>query len=533
MFDRRKFLKSAAAAGALPIASNLAFAAPGQGQGHRGGTLTIAVTPEPTMLTGAFNTSTPIGIISTKMLEGLFRYDKNLELVPELAKSWKWSSDGLTLTFDLQRNVKWHDGTPFTSKDVAFSMLKVWKELHSYGRAAFANVTGVDTPDDNTVVVHLSAPAKYMMGNLSPYVAQVLPRHLYEGTDITRNEYNLKPVGTGPFVFKEWVKGSHVITERNPSYWGEGLPYLDGVIFRFIPDAGARAVAFESGEVQLGYGNAVPLNELKKFAASKKFNVSTAGTEYMSTIFLHELNTRRPPFDNVKVRHAVLHAINREQMIRVVWNGLGKVATGPVASTTPRFYNPNTVQYPYDPKKAEALLDEAGYKKKGSTRFKIYHDFLPYGSDFQRTAEFTKQQLSRVGIEVEIRSSDFATFLRRVYTDYDFDMTNTNFTTMPDPTLGVQRLYWSKNIVKGVPYSNASGYNNPEMDKLWEMAQVEADDERRRQHFFKIQEIAQRDLPILDLFEVQSATVSSNTLKNHITNSHAIFSSLRDAYFET
>jgi peptide/nickel transport system substrate-binding protein len=532
MFDRRMFLKSAATAGALPIASNLAFATSGQA-GRRGGTLTIAVNPEPTILTSAFNTSTPIAIISTKMLEGLVRYDKNLELVPELAKSWKWSSDGLTLTFNLERNVKWHDGTPFTSKDVAFSMLKVWKELHAYGRAAFANVTDVDTPDDHTVVVRLSAPAKYMMGNLSPYVAQILPRHLYERTDITRNEYNVKPVGTGPFVFKEWVKGSHVITARNPNYWGKDLPYLDGVIFRFIPDVGARSVAFASGEVQLGYGNAVPLNELKKFETSERFDVSSEGGEYTSPIFLLELNTRRPPFDNVKVRQAVLHAINREQLIRVVWNGLGKVATGPVASTTPRFYNPNTVQYPYDPKKSEALLDEAGYKKKGRTRFKIYHDFLPYGSDFQRSAEFTKQQLSRVGIDVEIRSSDFATFLRRIYTDYDFDMTNTNFTTMPDPTLGVQRLYWSKNIVKGVPYSNASGYSNPEMDKLWEMAQVEADEEKRRQCFFKIQEIAQRDLPILDLFEVKPVTVSSSKLKNHIVNSHASFSSLRDAYFKS
>lgn len=531
MFDRRSFLKSAAAAGALPLAGSLAFAAAGQ-KGRPGGTLTIVVNPEPNMLTSAFNTATPIGIISTKILEGLVGYDKNLELVPELAKSWKWSSDGLTLTFDLERNVKWHDGIAFTSKDVAFSMLKVWKELHAYGRAAFANVTAVDTPDDHTVVVRLSAPAKYMMGNLAPYVAQILPRHLYEGTDIARNEYNVKPVGTGPFVFKEWVKGSHVITQRNPNYWRKDLPYLDGVVFRFIPDAGARSVAFTSGEVQLGYDNSLPLNELKKFEASKEFGISSEGGTYMSPIFLHELNTRRPPFDNVKVRQAVMHAINREQLVRVVWNGRGKVATGPVASTTPRFYNPNTVQYPYDPKKAEALLDEAGYKKKGRTRFKIYHDFLPYGSDFQRSAEFTKQQLAQVGIDVEIRSSDFATYLRRIYTDYDFDMTNTLFSTMPDPTLGVQRLYWSKNIVKGVPYSNASGYSNPEMDKLWEMAQIEADDEKRRQYFFKIQEIAQRDLPILDLFEVKPMTVSSSKLQNHIVTSYATFSSLRDAYFE-
>src|SRR5690606_9984933 len=156
------------------------------------------------------------------------------------------------------------------------------------------------------------------------------------------------------------------------------------------------------------------------------------------------------------VRKATLHAIDREALIKIVWQGQGKAAKGPVASTTPQFFNPDTPQYPYDPKRAEALLDEAGFPRKANgMRFKIFHDFLPYGSDLQRSAEFTKQQLAKVGIEVEIRSQDLASYLRRIYTDYDFDMTNTYFSTMPDPTLGVQRLYWSKNIVQGVPYSNA------------------------------------------------------------------------------
>ncbi len=533
MIERREFLMSAAGLAALSLA-NISFAQTREGgeAGRRGGVLTIVVNPEPTMLTSAFNTATPIGITSTKMLEGLIGYDKNLEMVPELARSWEWSPDGLSVRFDLQPNVKWHDGTDFTSADVAFSMMKVWKELHAYGRAAFANVIAVDTPDPHTAVVRLSAPAKYLMGNLSPYVSQVLPKHLYEGTDIQGNPYNSKPVGTGPFVFKEWVKGSHVSLGRNPDYWRENRPYLDGIILKFVPDAGARSVAFGSGEVQLGYGNAIPLNEVKKFQKSSEFDVTTEGTEYMSTIFLHELNTRRPPFNNPLVRKAVMHAIDREALVKIVWQGLGKVATGPVASTVPQYYTPDTPQYPYDPKRAEALLDEAGYPRKGSApRFKIFHDFLPYGSDFQRSAEFTKQQLAKVGIEVEIRSQDLASYLRRIYTNYDFDMTNTNFTTLPDPTLGVQRLYWSKNIVQGVPYSNASGYSNPAMDQLWEAAQIEPDNEKRKHIFHQIQRIAQEDLPLLDLFETRSVVVSSKKLKNHVTTSYAVFSSLCDAYF--
>src|SRR5690606_19806526 len=126
------------------------------------------------------------------------------------------------------------------------------------------------------------------------------------------NPYNAKPVGTGPFVFKEWVKGSHVRLEKNPNYWRNNEPYLDGIVLRFIPDAGARSVAFQSGEAQLGYGNGIPLNEVKRYRESDRFQISTEGGEYTSPIFLHELNTRRPPFNNVLVRRAVLHAINRD-----------------------------------------------------------------------------------------------------------------------------------------------------------------------------------------------------------------------------
>src|SRR5690606_29601706 len=311
---------------------------------------------------------------------------------------------------------------------------------------------------------------------------------------------------------------------RNDDYWREDEPYLDGVIFRFMPDAATRLVAFQSGEVQLGFASPIPVNELKNLSKSDDFFVTTIGGEYTAPMFLHELNLRRAPFDNVKVRQAMLHAINREGLIRVVWGGYGKVAAGPIPSTNTQFFNPNTVQYPYDPKRAEELLDEAGYPRgKDGVRFTMTHDFLPFGSTLQRSAEYTKQQLGQVGIKVDIRAQDYASYMRRIYTDYDFDMTNVYLSTMPDPVLGVQRLYWSENISPGVPYGNASGYSNPEMDALWELVQTEVDDEKRREAFFRIQEIAQRDLPILNLFEYQSVTVGSSKVKNFSTTAYASF----------
>src|SRR5690606_27187271 len=142
------FLASAAGLAALSFANLTLAETNGATQGpQHGGTLTIVVTPEPTMLTSAFNTASPTSIVSTKILEGLVTYDPELNLVPSLAKSWEWSADGLSLTFDLQRNVKWHDRKDFTSEDVKFTLMNVWKELHAYGRAAFANVQDVETPD--------------------------------------------------------------------------------------------------------------------------------------------------------------------------------------------------------------------------------------------------------------------------------------------------------------------------------------------------------------------------------------------------
>lgn len=491
----------------------------------------MVVNPEPTTLVSAFDSGSSIGIVSTKMFEGLVAYDFKLNPTPELATDWSWSPDGLSVTFKLRKNVKWHDGKPMTSADVAYSMMNIWKTLHSYGRSAFANVIAADTPDEHTVVFRLSKPSKYMMGNLNGYVSPVMPKHIYDGKDVRTNPANSAPIGTGPFKYKEWVKGQYLRTERNEHYWKENRPYLDGVTFRFIPDAGARAVAFESGEVQIGVFNSLPLNTVRRLEKSPNFEVSTLGYEFTSTIFMLELNTRRPPFDKPEVRQAILHAIDRNALIKVVWQGFGEVSTGPIPSTVAKFYTKDTAQYPYDIKKAEALLDAAGYPKKADgKRFKIYHDFLPFGSDLQRSAEFVKQQLARVGVDVEIRSQDVAGFVRRVYGEYDFDMTNTHLSALTDPTLGVQRLYWSKNISKGIPFSNGTGYSNPEVDRILEAAQDEPDDAKRVALWHEFQKITQKDLPILNLFDMRPATITHKKVRNHSLRGDAAFSSYADVF---
>ena len=185
---------------------------------RRGGTLTAIVQPEPPTLVSALNAGAPTGVVSTNIFDGLFSYDWDMGLKPALATRWEVAADGLALTFHLRPNVRWHDGQPFTAEDVKFSLEEIWRKIHPRGRATFANVEAVETPDPLTVVLRLKQPSPVILGALNAYESQILPKHLYAGGDALANPLNLKPVGTGPFRFKEWVRGEHIILERNPDY---------------------------------------------------------------------------------------------------------------------------------------------------------------------------------------------------------------------------------------------------------------------------------------------------------------------------
>jgi hypothetical protein len=339
----------------------------GAQQPVRGGTLTMVVQPEPPILVSATNSAGPIGVVSTKILEGLLSYDFDMNPRPVLAQTWKVSPDGKTITFNLRKGVKWHDGRDFTAADVQFSAMKVWKELHPRGRATFAKLTAVETPSSHVAVFRLSEASPYVMSALTSYESQVLPKHLYEGTDIAQSAWNSKPVGTGPFVFREWQKGSHILLERNPQYWDAGKPFLDKLVLRVIPDAASRAAAFETGEVQLGGFSPVPLSDVRRLEAGGRFDIETRGYEYLAPMFLLEFNTRHKALQDKRVRRAIAHAIDANLVVKTIWFGFGKPATGPVPSVLTQFYNAAVPKYAFDPKRAEALLDEAGFKR-GSGR---------------------------------------------------------------------------------------------------------------------------------------------------------------------
>lgn len=493
-----------------------------------GGVLRMVVFPEPPVLVSAANSSTFPGIVSTKIHEGLVRYDESMKPLPALATSWDFAPDGKKVTFKLRPGVTWHDSKPFTSADVKFSLEKVWKELHPRGRTVYGSVASVEIPDDLTVVVTLDKPSPSMAVSLSGYESQVVPRHIYEGKDFATNPALSAPIGTGPFMFKEWRRGEYIRLVKNPSYWDAGKPHLDEIVIRIIPDPGATAAAFEAGEIDIGFFNPVPLADVKRLSALPQLAVETKGYEYFSAQYLMELNLRNEYLKDVRVRQAMMHGIDRNFLVNAIWFGYGKPATGPIPSTVADYYSADVATYPFDVAKANKILDDAGYKRGANNmRFKLVENY-PVLSEVPRTAEYFRQAMARIGIEIELRSLDLGSFIRNIYTNYDFDVTNNYIYMLSDPTVGIQRLYWSENIKKGVPFANVVGYSNPEVDRALVAAQTENDVSRRKELFKIFQQKVQEDLPILNLFELKLTTLYNRRVRNHLSGPDAPYASYAD-----
>lgn len=523
-YNRRDVLRMAGG-----LTGVLALGAPGVSFAQEdtdGSTLRMIIEPEPPVLSAVLTPLTSQQITSAQTNEGLLDYDFDLNPMPALAETWDISEDGLTYQFNLRQGVQWSDGEDFTSEDVAYS-IGVLKEKHTRGRATFANVDSIETPDEHTVILHLKAAAPYMFTALAASESPIIPKHIFDGTDIATNPAMISPVGTGPFVLKEWVRGSYIIYERNPNYWGDPAPYVDKLIFQFARDASARSIAVETGSVDVVSGMPVPVpfTDLPNIEANENLQVITDGWQYVNSISRLEFNLDNEFFANKLVRQAVAHAIDRELMLNVAAYGYGKLCYGPVSPDMSKYYVPELkdLVQAYDPSKAEELLDEAGYPRASNgVRFSINVDFMPNGEIFRRGAEYLKQALEPLGIEATVRSQDVATYVKRIYSDREFDCAVQAMNNTYDPTVGVQRLFWSKNFKPGVPYSNGSHYNNPEVDQLLEAAAVEPDEARRFELFSDFQKIVVEECPALTLFTLYGGTIAQSKVKDLIRTADGI-----------
>lgn len=496
-------------------------------QPKHGGTLRFVMKYEPPTLSALNNTSTPT--TSAKVWDGLVTYDIDLNPLPMLATAWKVSPNGLEYTFTLREGVTWHDGKPFTSEDVAFSIKRL-KAGHPRGRGTFANVEDVRTPDARTAVIVLSKPSPYMMVALGPSESPIVPKHVFESFDVATPPGPPQHIGTGPFVLKEWVRGSHAVLERNPNYWDKPRPYLDRVIIRFMPDAAARAAAFEAGDLDLGGSAPVPLTDLDRYKNHPRLAVDTRSFAYTGAQHQIFFNLDTPVLKNLKVREAIAHAIDLDAIVETVFYGQAKVSPSPISVALTPWYDPAVKARKFDPALANKLLDEAGQPRAaGGMRFPVRLLINPFIDG--RLAEFVRQSLRRVGIDATIQNLEFGAYVKAVYTDRAFDLTIESLTNVFDPTVGVQRGYWSKNFRVGLPFSNSANYSNPEVDRLLEAAAVEIDPAKRKALFSQFQRIVDADLPAVNMVSPLEIIVANRKIRNYARGAEGLGDNFADVHF--
>jgi peptide/nickel transport system substrate-binding protein len=437
------------------------------------------------------------------------RYDEDWTPQPYLAKSWDVSEDGLTVTLNLVDNAVFHDGTPITSEDVAFSVDTI--KAHHPFKSMFAPVVSVDTPDAHTAVLNLSKPHPALMLAMSGQLMAIIPKHIYgDGQDPKTHPRNTENVvGSGPFKLVEYKSGEHVILERFDDFFIEGRPYLDKVVMRIITDPAARAIAYENGEIHMGAFESLPriINRLKKVDS---LTVTDEGYGGIGPLDWLAMNTTKGPLADVNVRKAIAYAVDKNFIHKALMQGTASDSKTGIHPDSP-FYNANVEGYDLDLDKSRALLDAAGYPMQGDSRFSLTIDFGWPGVKPQ--VEYVKAALKKVGIDVEVRASaDFPTWAARMG-EMDFDMSWDTVFNWGDPVIGVHRTYSSDNIAKGV-WSNTQGYSNARVDELIAMAAVETDPAKRTALYAEFQEIIADEVPVYHTNTLPYHTVYNDNVGN-------------------
>jgi peptide/nickel transport system substrate-binding protein len=382
---------------------------------------------------------------------------------------------------------------------VKFTFEEALLKYHSRTRAALEGLLhSIDTPDPHTAIFRLKRPYSPLLQRLDVVEASIIPKHQYAGQDLLNGEATRHPVGTGPFRFVSYAPGSNLVLERNPGYFRAGLPAIDRLVFRIFPNPSMAVAALEKGEVD--YVGGVPGADADRLRRTHGIAVVSGSGGSGGSVCQDVLipNATRPPFNDIRVRRAFAHAIDRRFIVDRVYFNQGQPATGPISHLLTWAYTPDTRQYPHDPGAAMRLLDEAGWRpKRGSDRFSMT---FTHASNQQRLAQALRQQLAEVGIALELRTLDFNAAVEQVFVKKDFDLGFASYCNGADPDIGVRRVYVSGNIGP-FPFSNGAGYRNPTIDRLFDLAAEASDRGERRRHYVEIQRILADDVPYFWLID--------------------------------
>lgn len=459
MRSKRKLLVVAAAAAVLA-------AGPAMAQ-KQGGTLTVGLELDipgfDPLKVGVYDTAA--NIAASLLLETLVGPDDKGKAKPRLALSWSHSDDYKTWTFKLRPGVKFHDGTPFNAQAVAWNYARQ-KDPKNNCRCAFyvANIVSVEAKDDLTVVYNLTDPSVAFPDTLTR-PSQNSSMHSPTAVQAKGDDYNRNPVGTGPFVLKSWTAGDRMVVERNPDYWDKGKPNLDRVVLRPLPDSQSRFASLKAGETDLVWADEFEADNIERAKKDPTLQVlSYAG----SGAAVNVINTKVAPLDDVRVRQALVMALDRKKISQALTNGLARPASNPYGDGS-WVKCKDDGALPEDPKKAAALIKEYGKP----VQFKMLLTATPRGRAF---GQVYQQLWKNVGAEMEIEQVDQAQFPPRAF-QRKFDVIGWRIVDFPEPDVQMYANFFSKSPL------NLAGYTNPELDKALVDARVTPDEGKRIEYY--------------------------------------------------
>ena len=452
-------------------------------------------TLNPVTATDAYESTVNGGNIYETLVK---RDNKTLKIVPLLAESWKISEDKLSYTFIIRKGIKWHDGTHFTAKDVVFSFQRIMdpKVDSPHLKSYYKDVKDVVAVDDHTVRCTYAKP--YFLALEFCGGMPLVPKHIFEKGDFNTNPAGRQPVGTGPYKFAGWNTGREIVLERNEEYWGK-KPHIKRIVFRIITD---RTVAFQVLKQEgLDYAGLSPI-QWSRQTGSADFKENYNKMSYFAPNYSYiGWNSRRPYFSDKRARTALTHLVNRELILGKILYNLGEVVTNPFYINSPE-YDKSIRPYPYDPKRAKQLLDEAGWadhdgdgiRDKNGVSFK-FEFLIPSGSETgEKIATILKEELDKVGIEMQIRRTEWAVFVQRL-NERRFDAVTLSW------AMGVEsdpyQIWHSSQAEAG---SNFVGFENKEADRLIDQARTEFNREKRIELYRKFALIVHEEQPYTFLF---------------------------------
>lgn len=487
------------------------FLQPASADTKYGGAIVVASIGDARTLIPPLATDSASAEICSLVYNGIVKYDKNINIVGDLAESWEVLDDGLRIIFHLRKNVKWHDGVPFTAKDVEFTYKKlIDPNVKTAYSGDFEKIKALNVLDDYTIEVIYKEP---YAPALSSWGMPIIPYHILKDEDLNTSKYARAPVGTGPYKFKKWLTGEKIELVSNHDYF-EGRPHIDKYIYRIIPDDASMFLELQAKTIDLM--GLTPLQYKRQTNTGffeknfNKFRYISFGYTYLGYNLLND------KFKDKKVRQALDYAVNKQEIIDGILLGMGQVATGPFVPES-WAYNSVVTPRPYDPQKAKILLSEAGWRDSDNDGWlerkgKIFEFtiIVNQGNDLrQQAAEIIQHRLAEIGIKVKIKVVEWSVMITEFINKRKFEAVLMGWGLAREPDCFD---IWHSSKTKEGEF-NFISYKNAEVDDLLVKGRRIFDRETRAPIYKRIHEIIYDEQPYMFLWIADSLPIVNKRIK--------------------